>query len=89
MRAASLRSPHSALSYVLVEPKSIEDIPYIKKRVNEFGYLALTQKEFMKRNIHYYLFNTGFGTNLWIMEFVSFVIGLSIAGQTFYIQANR
>jgi putative ABC transport system permease protein len=84
-RAAAFLPLHSTLSYVLVEPKSREDIPYIKTRVQALGYLALTQQEFIDRNTSYYLFKTGIGTNLWILKVICFVIGLSVAGQTFYM----
>ncbi len=72
------------ISYILVEPKSEQDIPYIKQQVKQIGYLALTQKEFIRKNTNYYLFQTGLGTNVLIMTLISFVVGLSIAGQTFY-----
>jgi putative ABC transport system permease protein len=80
-RAAAFLPPHSTLSYVLVEPLSTDNIPEIKSQVATLGYVALTQKEFVARNTRYYLVNTGMGTNLWIC----FVIGLSIAGQTFFM----
>lgn len=71
-------------SYILVEPKSDKDIAYIKESVNKFGYLALTQADFVKKNTDYYLYKTGLGTNVFIMTIISFIVGLSIAGQTFY-----
>ena len=84
-RAAEFLPPHSSLSYVLVEPKSLDDIPNIKARVQTLGYIALTQQEFIARNTSYYLFKTGIGTNLWILKIICFVIGLAIAGQTFFM----
>lgn len=72
------------ISYILVEPKTTKDIQHIKQQVSEAGYLALTQKEFIKKNKDYYLYQTGLGTNVMIMTFISFIVGLSIAGQTFY-----
>jgi len=84
-RAASLLPERATPSYILIQPKTIDDIPFIKAQAKQLGFLALTQREFIQRNNHYYLFNTGFGTNLWIMEMICFVIGLSIAGQTFYM----
>jgi putative ABC transport system permease protein len=69
---------------VLTEPKSLSDIPFIKQQVQALGYLAMTKEEFIKKNTRYYITKTGFGTNVLIMTLISFVVGLSIAGQTFY-----
>ncbi len=72
------------ISYVLIQPKSSNDIAYIKKQVTTLGYLALTKDEFVEKNTDYYVYKTGIGTNVLIMTLISFVVGLSIAGQTFY-----
>jgi putative ABC transport system permease protein len=72
------------ITYILVEPKTEQDIPYIKSQVAKLGYLGLTQDEFIKKNQAYYTFKTGIGTNTLIMTLISFIVGLSIAGQTFY-----
>lgn len=72
------------ISYILVEPKSLQDIAYIKEQVKALGYIAMTQDEFVNQNKNYYLYQTGLGTNVLIMTLISFVVGLSIAGQTFY-----
>lgn len=72
------------MSYVLVEPRSANDIPYIKSQVNQMSYVARTQEEFVKLNKDYYLYQTGLGTNVLMMTLISFVVGLCIAGQTFY-----
>jgi putative ABC transport system permease protein len=72
------------INYVLVEPKNISDIPHIKQEVAKLGYLILTEGEFIKKNTDYYVYKTGIGTNILIMTFISFIVGLSIAGQTFY-----
>jgi putative ABC transport system permease protein len=71
-------------SYVLVTPKSPADIPRIKEEVKRLGYLALTEDEFIDQTAHWYEFHTGLGMNLLIMTVVSFIVGLSISGQTFY-----
>ena len=71
-------------SYVLVQPKSLTDIPHIKEEVKRLGYLALTDDEFVDQTAHFYEFHTGLGMNLLIMTVVSFIVGLSISGQTFY-----
>jgi putative ABC transport system permease protein len=72
------------MSYILVEPKKAEDIPIIKSDVSRLGYLALTKKEFEDKNANFFKYQTGAGTNIMIMTVVSFIIGLSITGQTFY-----
>ncbi len=71
-------------SYVLVEPKSPADVPHIKDEVQRLGYLALTEQEFINRTMQWYEFHTGLGMNILIMTVVSFIVGLSISGQTFY-----
>jgi len=72
------------LSFVLVEPKSKTFIPAIQKRVHELGYQALTSEEFKKKIATFYKYQTGLGTNVLLMTVISFVVGLSISGQTFY-----
>lgn len=71
-------------SYIILEPKSTQSIPQIKEQVDKLGYMALTEKEFINKNIAYSVFKTGFGTNILLMMLISFAVGLSIAGQTFY-----
>ena len=72
------------ITYILVEPKTTQDIKNIQQKVSDSGYIALTQQEFITRNKNYYLYQTGLGTNILIMTLISFIVGLSIAGQTFY-----
>ncbi|MFM0514087.1 ABC transporter permease [Paraburkholderia sp. RL17-373-BIF-A] len=71
-------------SYILVEPKSAADIAHIKKVVQSLGYVAFTRDEFMARISRFYKYETGLGTNIMLMTIISFVVGLSISGQTFY-----
>jgi putative ABC transport system permease protein len=72
------------ISYLLVEPKSAADIPAIKRQVAAAGYLCLTKQEFIDKISDFYKYQTGIGTNMLIMTVISFIIGLSISGQTFY-----
>lgn len=81
---SDLPTSRFTISYILVEPKNLKDILQIKKMVKKFGYVALTDQEFIAKNTSYYLYKTGLGTNVFIMTIVSFIVGLSIAGQTFY-----
>src|SRR5208337_4335232 len=77
-------STRFTIAYILVEPKSDKDIPYIKNQVAQAGYLALTNTEFQQLIANYYKYQTGIGTNILIMTLISFLVGLSICGQTFY-----
>ncbi len=72
------------ITYLLVEPKTPEDVAAIKKAVTADGYLALTHDEFIAKITDFYTYHTGIGTNMMIMTLISFIIGLSISGQTFY-----
>ena len=72
------------ISYVLVAPKSEGDIPTIKRDVAGAGYVAMTDDEFMTKITKFYMYQTGLGTNMFLMTIISFIIGLSISGQTFY-----
>ena len=71
-------------SYVLAEPKSAAVIGPIKKAVAALGYRALTKEEFEQRIADFYKYQTGVGTNIMIMTIISFLVGLSVSGQTFY-----
>jgi len=72
------------ISYILLQPKSAAAIPGIKEKVAELGYVAFTKKEFNKRISDFYAYKTGIGTNILLMTVISFIVGLSISGQTFY-----
>ena len=72
------------ITYLLVEPKTLADVALIKKQVSAAGYLALTKDEFVQKISDFYKYQTGIGTNMLIMTVISFIIGLSISGQTFY-----
>ncbi len=77
-------SPRFTISYVLVEPKSKADIPKIEQEIRSLGYVAVTQEEFIERVSNFYKYQTGLGTNILLMTLISFIVGLSISGQTFY-----
>lgn len=72
------------ISYLLVESKTAADVPLIKQRVAAAGYLALTKDEFIQKISSFYKYQTGIGTNMLMMTIISFILGLSISGQTFY-----
>jgi putative ABC transport system permease protein len=72
------------ISYILVQPKNDAAIADIKRQVAKLGYVALTKNEFNKNTSDYYTYKTGIGTNILLMTVISFIVGLSISGQTFY-----
>ena len=72
------------MSFLLVEPANTEAIPHIQAEVERLGYLAVPERGFIDRITHWYIFNTGLGMNLLLMTAISFIVGLSISGQTFY-----
>src|ERR1035441_7269996 len=77
-------SARFTLSYVLVQPKNEAALASIKQQVAKLGYLALSKDEFNSRITDYYTYKTGVGTNILLMTIISFLVGLSISGQTFY-----
>ncbi len=79
-----LPSTRFTASYILVKPKSQNDIPHIKQEVNKLGYQALTDDEFIQKISNFYKYQTGLGINVMLMTLISFIVGLSISGQTFY-----
>jgi putative ABC transport system permease protein len=72
------------ISYLLVEPKTPADVKPIQEQVARAGYLALTRDEFIAKISDFYMYQTGIGTNMMLMTIISFIVGLSISGQTFY-----
>jgi putative ABC transport system permease protein len=72
------------ISYILVEPQGPEALPHLKEEVRKLGYEVLTEDEFIAKISDFYTFHTGMGTNMLLMTAISFIVGLSISGQTFY-----
>ena len=72
------------ISYVLLQPRNAAAIASIKQQVAKLGYVALTKDEFNAQIADYYTWKTGIGTNILMMTVISFLVGLSISGQTFY-----
>jgi putative ABC transport system permease protein len=77
-------NPRFTISYILIEPKSPSDVPLIQQQVHALGYLALTREQFEQRISSFYKYQTGIGMNILLMTGISFIVGLSISGQTFY-----
>jgi len=72
------------ISFILVEPQSAAAIPHIEEEVARLGYDVLTERGLVDRITHWYIAHTGLGMNLLLMTAISFIVGLSISGQTFY-----
>ena len=72
------------ISYVLIQPKTAQDVARIEQAVARLGYVAVTAQEFNRRIADFYTYKTGIGTNILLMTVISFIVGLSISGQTFY-----
>ena len=72
------------ISFILVEPQSTATIPHIQEEVRRLGYRVLTEQGLIDRITNWYMLHTGMGTNLLLMTAISFIVGLSISGQTFY-----
>ena len=72
------------ISYVLLKARNDAAVAGIKREAAKLGYLALTKDEFNQRIANYYTYKTGIGTNILLMTVISFLVGLSISGQTFY-----
>jgi len=79
-----LPSTRYTISFILVDPKNKDAVPYIKREVKSLGYEALTSDEFIQKISNFYKYQTGVGTNVLLMTIISFIVGLSISGQTFY-----
>jgi len=71
-------------SYILIEPKHDTDIPFIQQQIKKLGYQALTRDQFVQKISDFYTYQTGMGMNVLMMTAISFIVGLSISGQTFY-----
>jgi len=72
------------VSYILIEPQGADAVPHIREEINRLGYDVLTEDEFIAKISTWYMYHTGMGTNLLLMTAISFIVGLSISGQTFY-----
>jgi putative ABC transport system permease protein len=77
-------STRFTMSYVLVQPKNEAAAAGIQQQVAKLGYVAFTKAQFNQRITDYYVYKTGIGTNILLMTVISFIVGLSISGQTFY-----
>ena len=72
------------ISFILIEPQNASAIPHIQDEVKRLGYDVMTEQGLIDRITNWYVLHTGMGTNLLLMTAISFLVGLSISGQTFY-----
>ncbi len=78
-------NPRFTISYVLVEPKSPADVSNYQAASAGARLPGTDQRRVHgARSSAFYMFQTGLGMNLLIMTVMSFIVGLSISGQTFY-----
>lgn len=71
-------------SFILAEVKDAAGLRALRETTARLGYLTLTRAEFIARISDFYKYETGVGTNILLMTVISFIVGLSISGQTFY-----
>lgn len=73
------------LTYILVKVKNNVSIHETQEKISEVtGLKALTNEEFSKTTVDYFLKYTGIPINFGIAVVLGFVVGTAIAGQTFY-----
>jgi putative ABC transport system permease protein len=74
------------MSFVLVKPQEGLRAEEVCQRIKEqTGLMALTQEQFFWKTIAYFLASTGIPVNFGITIALGFIIGVAIAGQTFYL----
>jgi putative ABC transport system permease protein len=74
------------MSFVLVKPEENLPAKEVCQRIEErTGLMALTQEQFFWKTIAYFLGSTGIPVNFGITIALGFIIGVAIAGQTFYL----
>jgi putative ABC transport system permease protein len=74
------------MSVVLVRGKAEVPTDNLCRRIErQTGYTALTRDQFAERTIDYYLAYTGIPVNFGITVALGFIVGVAIAGQTFYL----
>ena len=73
------------LTYILVHSQKGVDPKLLCKKIQAItGLAAYTQEEFQNLTINYFLTKTGMLINFGITVLLGFIIGITIAGQTFY-----
>jgi putative ABC transport system permease protein len=74
------------LSYVLVQPQPGMDLQELCRRITaETGLRSRTSEQFQWDCVVYYLKHTGIPVNFGITIAIALIVGIVVAGQTFYI----
>ncbi|MCI0642742.1 MAG: ABC transporter permease [Gemmataceae bacterium] len=74
------------MSFVLVKAAAGVETQTLCSRIEEqTGHSALTRDQFFWKTIRYFLASTGIPVNFGITITLGFIIGVAIAGQTFYL----
>jgi putative ABC transport system permease protein len=74
------------LSFVLVQPKPGASVPELLKRISSMGGLrAFSSDEFAWDTLIWYVRNTGIPISFGTVVVLGIVVGIAIAGQTFYL----
>lgn len=82
--AQTLPGTRYTTSFILAEVRNPAGLRALRRETARLGYLTLTQAEFVERISDFYKYRTGVGTNILLMTAISFIVGLTISGQTFY-----
>jgi putative ABC transport system permease protein len=85
--------PHNRnlMSYILAKPQPDVPAEEVCRRIEEQTHehnrqlVALTQDQFFWKTIRYFLSSTGIPVNFGITIALGFIVGVAIAGQTFYL----
>jgi putative ABC transport system permease protein len=74
------------MPFVLVKARPGADVATVCSAITaRTGLRALGKEEFCWQTMRYYLENTGIPVNFGITVFLGFIVGVAVAGQTFYL----
>jgi putative ABC transport system permease protein len=74
------------MPFVLVKARPGADVAALCSAITaRTGLRALSKEEFCRQTMRYYLEKTGIPVNFGITVFLGFVVGVAVAGQTFYL----
>jgi putative ABC transport system permease protein len=74
------------MNFVLARPAAGANVEEVRQRIEEqTGLMALTQEGFFWKTIWYFMGSTGIPVNFGITITLGFIVGIAIAGQTFYL----
>jgi len=79
-----------SLSYIIVEPQPGVDLHELTKKITkETGLKAFTRDEFFWSTIRWFFVNTAIPISILTAVILGFVVGISVASQTFYSFINE